>query len=116
SNLYALRLGDGALLRVTRVLGGAFDPEPSPDGRQLLFADYSGRGYDLRAMDIDLGTLQPAAAAEVTYPSAREAPPPAVAGDRAYRPGSSLWPRFWMPFGESVADELRLGAFTAGAD
>ena len=39
SNLYALRLADGALLRVTNVLGGAFDARREPGRpRRVAFA------------------------------------------------------------------------------
>ena len=47
SNLYALRRADGALLRVSNVLGGAFAPAVAPDGRTIAFASYSARGYDV---------------------------------------------------------------------
>ena len=40
SNLYAFRLADRALLRVTNVLGGAFTPDVSPGGDRLAFAEY----------------------------------------------------------------------------
>ncbi|HEY7512448.1 MAG TPA: hypothetical protein VIG50_19465, partial [Vicinamibacteria bacterium] len=38
SNLYALRLQDGAVRRLTNVLGGAFAPDVAPDGRQVAFS------------------------------------------------------------------------------
>lgn len=49
-NLYALRLADGKLTRLTNVLGGAFDGRVSPDGKQLAFIDYGAKGYDLKVM------------------------------------------------------------------
>jgi len=55
-NVYALRLADNALLRVTRVLGGAFGPALGPDGRRLVYSEYTSRGYDLHAMDVSLRT------------------------------------------------------------
>src|SRR5262249_12303654 len=47
SNLYALRLADRSLVRVTNVVGGAFSPSVDPAGRTVAFADYSSRGYDV---------------------------------------------------------------------
>ena len=39
---------------MTNVLGGAFSPAPSPDGRRLAFTEYTARGYDIRVMELNV--------------------------------------------------------------
>lgn len=46
-NVYAWELAEDRLLQVTNVLGGAFYPEPSPDGKRLAYIGYGSGGYDL---------------------------------------------------------------------
>jgi hypothetical protein len=117
SNLYALRLADGALLRLTNVLGGAFAPDVSPDGRTLAFANYGARGYDVHVTAVDLDTAVAAEPFPDPYPEARADPP---AGDppldTPYRPAALLWPRFWTPYASVSSEETTLGAVTLGAD
>jgi hypothetical protein len=115
SNLYAVRLADGALLRVTNVLGGAFTPDVARDGARLVFADYGAGGYDLRRMDLDAASLPPADPFHDRNPQARPAPGPASGAEKPYRPLPHMWPRFWTPY-FTLGDETRLGVATAGAD
>jgi len=116
SNLYAYRLADGALLRVTNVLGGAFTPDPSPDGRQVVFASYGSHGYDLHVADLDLASLPPAEPFLDPYPDPRAGAPPVETTDEPYRPFPTLLPRFWTPYASRSSGRWRVGAATAGAD
>jgi Tol biopolymer transport system component len=116
SNLYAHRLADGALLRLTNVLGGAFAPGPSPDGKELAFASYSSRGYDVNVASYDLANAAPAAPFLDTYPEAQPRVAAAQGESRPYRPLQTLWPRFWSPVVLSRAQEWQLGAATGGND
>jgi hypothetical protein len=116
SNLYAFRLADRALLRVTNVLGGAFTPDVSPAGDRLAFAEYGARGYDLRLMSFDLVRLPAADAFVDPYPAGRAAPAPVDTSDRPYRPLPLMWPRFWSPSVDRASGETRLGIVTAGSD
>jgi hypothetical protein len=115
SNLYALRLADRTLLRVTSVLGGAFAPDVAPDGAHLAFADYSARGYDLRVMDLDLSSLTAAEPFVDDYPPPKPAPAPVTVADHPYRPFPTMRPRFWSPY-FTLGDETRLGVVTGGFD
>lgn len=63
-NLHAMRLADGKRFRVTNVLGGAFDPAPSPDGMKLAFVEYGPAGYDVRMMPFDPASWLPEDATE----------------------------------------------------
>jgi Tol biopolymer transport system component len=116
SNLYAHRFSDGALLRLTNVLEGVFAPGISPDGRELAFASYSPRGYDLHVASLDLESAPLASPFQDAYPP----PPDPIAADdtpsRPYRPIETLWPRFWSPVILSRDREWQLGAATGGND
>ena len=110
-NLYAYRVLDGKLFRVTNVLTGAFGPSVSPQGDRLAFTGYSSRGYDLHLMD-----YEPQSWKEVPYE--REAVPawegfPEVDYEvRPYTPLPSLRPKLWYP----TYDGKRFGAATFGRD
>jgi Tol biopolymer transport system component len=116
SNLHALRLADRSLVRVTNVLGGAFAPSVSPDGRSVAYSAYSSRGYDVVVAPLDLEGAPPAPAYADLHPAPRPDPPPAEGKARPYRPGSTLLPRFWMPWVELADDEDRFGLATGGSD
>lgn len=51
NNLYAYRVSDDALFKVTNVLTGAFAPTVSPDSRQIAFVGYSVDGYEIHTME-----------------------------------------------------------------
>ena len=116
SNLYALRLATGALVRVTNVLGGAFEPSVSPDGRRVAYSAYSSRGYDVHVAALDLASAAPAPPFTDTYPAPRPDPPAAAGPARPYRPWAMLWPRFWTPWVETGSAQDRLGVATGGTD
>lgn len=116
SNLYALRLADRALLRVTNVAGGAFGPDLAPDGRTLAFAAYGSRGYDVHVMDFDPGALAPAEPFVDVRPLPRPPPPPVEARDHAYRPLAEARPRYWLPYLDTAGVGVRLGVTTSGSD
>jgi len=53
-NIFAFSLPNKKLYQVTNVLGGAFQPSLSPDGKQLAFIEYHATGYELHLMKVDL--------------------------------------------------------------
>ncbi|MGD8897139.1 MAG: BamA/TamA family outer membrane protein [Acidobacteriota bacterium] len=116
SNLYGLRLPDGVPIRLTNVLGGAFQPSVSPDGRTVAFADYSGRGFDVRAAPLDLPEGRPAPPFIDPHPAPRPKPRPAAEPVRPYRPWTMLWPRFWTPWIQLGDPQSRFGVATGGSD
>jgi hypothetical protein len=116
SNLYALRLSDRSLVKVTNVIGGAFHPDISPDGRSVVFSAYSARGYDVHIAPLDLDASAPAAAFVDTYPDPRPDPLPAPGSIEPYRPWSMLRPRFWTPWLETGDSQDRFGLATGGSD
>jgi hypothetical protein len=116
SNLYALRLGDRSLIRITNVIGGAFRPSVSPDGRSVAFSAYSARGYDVHVAPLDLASATPAEAFVDPYPDPRPDPLPAPGLLEPYRPWSMLRPRFWTPWVETGDSQDRIGVATGGSD
>ncbi len=116
SNLHAVRLADRGLLRVTNVLGGAFDPSLSPDGRSLAFSSYSSSGYDIALVPFDLAAATPAGPYSDEHPAPHADPPPADGRVESYPLASQLLPRFWTPWFESTSSESRIGAATGGSD
>lgn len=114
SNVYARRESDGALLRVTRVVGGAFAPAVAPDGK-LIFSAYDARGYDLHSAVVDWQSLPGADPFADGYPPPHPPVRPASGPTKAYSPLAMLAPRFWTPY-MSRGDEVRLGAATGGVD
>lgn len=52
-NIYALDLHSQSLRQVTNVLGGAFYPAVSHDGKTLAYVGATARGYDIWTMPVD---------------------------------------------------------------
>jgi Tol biopolymer transport system component len=116
SNLYAVRLEDRRLVRLTNVLGGAFTPSVDPSGREVVFANYSSRGYDVHVAALDLGEAPSAEPFVDPYPPAHPAAVAAETKDGPYRPLGTLWPRFWTPVFYESGGEWKLGGATGGSD
>jgi Tol biopolymer transport system component len=121
--LFAVDVKNGGVRRVMGAGTGAHAPALSPDGRRLVFVGYSADGDDLYSLPFEPATWQPvtpttqsdrSSPADV---SAASAPPSGAHTDRgAYRPWSTLRPRFWVPVIETSDDDVRIGASTAGID
>jgi hypothetical protein len=112
---------DGRVWRVTRTLGGARDPDVSPDGKRLAYVALRPRG--MRVEEIAFAP----AAWEPTGPVTRRLRPPAAppapaaaAGTpaRPYSPFPSLWPKWWLPvvYTGGAGVGTFVGATTAGTD
>ncbi len=76
TNVYAYEVATGRLRQVTNVVNGAYQPEPSPDGRSLAYVGYTHEGYDVFVMPIDESTWLDA----LPYEESRPAPPADLAG------------------------------------
>ena len=61
SDLYAFEVATGRTFRVTQVVGGAFQPDVSPDGRKILFRQATGDGFALHEMLFEPARWQPIA-------------------------------------------------------
>jgi hypothetical protein len=112
--IYSADVASGTLLRLVDTGPDAHSPDVSQDGRTLVYAGYTPEGYDLFSLPLDSATWMPASPDTVPAPPAPGDPP--AAASRSYSPLRTLAPRFWTPTFESDADELVVGAATAGYD
>jgi hypothetical protein len=51
ANVFASELGSGKLWQVTNVVNGAYFPDLSADGKQLVYLGYTSAGWDLFVLD-----------------------------------------------------------------
>ncbi|HEX8791314.1 MAG TPA: hypothetical protein VF765_10230 [Polyangiaceae bacterium] len=92
-NVYAWEVATGRLRQVTNAVNGAYQPEPSPDGRSLAYVGYTHEGYDVFVMPLDeTQWLEPLPYVE-TRPAPPREPPPSGAVEARYDPLKTLVPR-----------------------
>ncbi len=93
TNVYAYEVATGRLRQVTNVVNGAYQPEPSPDGKWLAYVGYTHDGFDLFVMPLDESQwLEPLPYVDTRGEPPPE-PPPTPAVVRPYNPWSTLLPR-----------------------
>lgn len=116
-NLFAWEIDGGSLRQISNVLGGAFSPAPSPDGKTLAFVGYSARGHDIEVMPLEPGAWREALPFRDTYPApAPEEETQPIASD-PYSPVATLGPRLWVPwFAYGAESGSLLGFSTFGQD
>jgi hypothetical protein len=101
SNVYAYDMETKALWQVTNVMGGAYMPDVSPDGRELVYIGYRSKGFDLWLMTLDreewveadgsLPGLEPdKAEADLSWSGDVKTSKP-----KMYNPLRTLYPRAW---------------------
>ena len=125
-NIFAYDLKEGKSLQVSHLLGGALQPDLSPDGAAIIFSSYDSHGLSIAEMPLDRGkwSLERSPSLATT----RKAPEQAGSGGgtdasvakTTASPYSSLgtvFPRFWLPriSGDGSGTAV-LGLFTAGTD
>jgi Tol biopolymer transport system component len=116
-NLYAYELATKKISQITNVLGGAFTPAPSPDGKTIVFTSYSSKGYDLHVRPVDSASWKSAEAYSDPYPTIKFNEKSVDTKTSPYSPLPTLAPRFWLPwFGYSHESGVLGGFFTAGWD
>ena len=92
-NVYAWEVATGRLRQVTNVVTGAYQPEPSPDGKSLAYVGYTHEGYDVFVMPLDESHwLDPLPYVE-TRPAPPPEPPPVNLTPEPYSPWHTIMPR-----------------------
>ncbi len=84
-NVHAYDLDDGRQWQVTNVVNGAFMPEPSPDGKTLVYVGYTHDGFDLYSLPIDRAQWLPATAS-FERPEPHDEPPEETFPVEPYNP------------------------------
>jgi hypothetical protein len=92
-NVYAYELATGVLKQVTNAINGAYQPEPSPDGKSLAYIGYTHDGYDVFVIPLDPNQWLDALPPEDDRGAMPVEPPPALAVPAPYDPWPTLLPR-----------------------
>lgn len=120
NNIYAFDTVERGLFRLTNVLTGAFDPEPTPGGQSLAMMVYSSAGYDIHLTSLDRSSWVTVAAPDPggEESGARPSIAPAVSASepQRYRAWATLAPKFWLPVPYPGDGGVDLGVITAGQD
>ncbi|MGQ0504532.1 MAG: hypothetical protein ACT4TC_04375 [Myxococcaceae bacterium] len=113
-NLYALDLRSGTITTLTNVTTGALRPDPSPDGKRVVFSSYSSRGNDIAIADIAPGRA---------LPERPPRPEPIYRDDpnqtrpvRPYSQWRTMLPQYWLPLLGQDPVGVALGVSTSGGD
>ncbi len=114
SNIYAYGWKTGETNQITNVVSGAYQPAPSPDGHKLAYIGYTHLGYDVYAMD--LPEPRPAEEYVDNRPPPSEGSNTTTAFSRRYRPGPTLYPRFWAIDFDQDGFGRQLGISVQGQD
>ncbi len=130
-NIFAYDLKEGKRYQVSHLLGGAAQPDISPDGTTLVFSSFNSHGFSIAQMTLDQ-KLWPAENGP-SLVSSRNAALPVTTGENGkggsadggteqqtavpYNPVRTLLPHFWLPrIAGDGSGKAVLGVFTAGAD
>lgn len=117
SNIYAHGLATDETRLVTNVIGGAYMPQPTPDGRALIYVGYTGVGFDLFELDLaNAVSPGPPPTSEEPRPPALQPSPLAVLQSEPYSPWTTLAPRSWGASLEDGANGQQLVLDTSGSD
>src|SRR5262249_52150094 len=91
-NLYDVPLAGGEARARTRVIGGAFSPAPSPDGKAVWFLDFTAKGIDIRRLEAESAPLTLALSSQRGETESGFPPlPPAGEERRGEGESYSLW-------------------------
>ncbi len=119
-NIRRIDLATGAVVTLTNVVGGAFQPVTSLDGGTLYYTGYIPGGHDLFRLNLTAAPPLPTPAAtrgasgvalEPPDPAALDALTPAV-----YSPWPLLRPAWWFPTFLAADKRLEFGFITAARD
>ncbi|MFT3923114.1 MAG: hypothetical protein QM778_11305 [Myxococcales bacterium] len=117
ANLYAYQFATGKLTQITNVVGGAFQPDVSPDGRTIVYVGYGSRGFDLYALSLEDAAQRPAELPRTLEPIAYAPSISAqVTQSEPYRPYRTLYPRYYEFASDEGNHGRRLSISSSGGD
>ncbi len=130
-NLFAYYMKEGKSYQVSHLLGGALQPDLSPDGTAIIFSSYDSHGFSIAQMQLDRKTWTAERGPSLLPTRQVTTPVMEGSGDKGkdvnghaaltpvapYSPLRTLLPAFWLPriSGDGSVQSV-LGVFTAGAD
>ena len=126
-NLFAYNLKEGKSYQVSHLLGGAMQPDISPDGSEVVFSSYNSRGLSIVKIPLDrekwLTERGPSlmtsrqAPASVSPVNSEKVEGATQVTSTSYSPVPTLFPTFWLPriTGDGSGSPV-YGLFTAGSD
>ncbi len=116
ANIYAYDLATEKLRQVTNVIGGAYQPDVSADGKHLVYVGYTHLGSDLFEIDLDdKQWLDALPYVDTTGPRSASSQAPAPSPVKPYNPLPTLRPFAWDftyapdAFGQAVTVTTRGG-------
>lgn len=123
TNLYRMAFSPGdsstpVLQQVSDAQTGLFQPQPSPNGRDLAAVVFRADGYHIGRAPMDGVGAERAADIPGVVPRGASAAPASDAPARRYSPWRMLLPTSWMPFYAAGLTEnsARIGALVSGHD
>jgi dipeptidyl aminopeptidase/acylaminoacyl peptidase len=129
-NLYAYNLKEGKKYQVSHLLGGALQPDISPNGTAIIFSSYDSRGFSIVQMTFDQGKLSDERGPSLQAARVKSTPTPTGGANAEVTSGlttqvnstpysslPTLLPHFWLPrISADGSNEPVVGLFTAGTD
>ncbi len=120
-NIRRLEIKSSRIETLTNVLGGAFYPGITGDGRSLIYIGANPEGFDVYRIPLQSQKTRPPPQLVLTSPGPTGIPlPPAQPVDhsdqKTYSPGKGLLPTWWFPRLSIDSDRTEIGALTSGWD
>ena len=124
-NIYVYHFKAQKIIQLTHILGGAFQPDISPDGRQIIFSNYQSSGFSLAKVSLEPNhwSRPTPIIIQHAWKSDYYAKPNLVQHQKIetfktapYSALPSLAPTFWFPVARTDHKGDLFGLFSAGQD